>query len=390
MSVVSGLTDARTAPVQESELAIGMQVWRLMHGPAIRAVYRIIPLGREFKNHMRKTIESGTQLAFGISDYDRRFEQELAAYNDVDHVHDLPEIHAYWAKKYLDPKVRAIGVERLTDLYVNYVFEACRATPDKTVLAVSIGAGNCDLEIEIAEAVLNKGVNNFRIDCLDLNSAMLERGRDHAESRDISDQIGFVEADIKSWLVIDHYEVCIANQSLHHFIDLEVLFEKIRAAIRPGGVFITNDMIGRNGHMRWPEALTVVDRIWSEMPDRYKYNHQLKRFETTYDNWDCSTEGFEGIRAQDILPLLMEYFEFDVFLTFSNLIDIFIDRGFGPNFDPNLEEDRAFIDCVAKLDDEMIDAGQISPTHLVAVMRTEPVKNPIYFKHWTPEFCVRA
>ena len=136
----------------------------------------------------------------------------------------------------------------------------------------------------------------------------------------------------------------MAHQSLHHVVALETLFEKTRMAIGDKGVFVVSDIIGRNGHMRWPEAMVEIDKIWAAMPDRYKYNHALKRFEATYENWDCSTEGFEGIRAQDILPLLQQYFSFEMFLGFGNLIDIFVDRAFGHNLDINSEEDKAFID----------------------------------------------
>jgi len=34
--------------------------------------------------------------------------------------------------------------------------------------------------------------------------------------------------------------------------------------------------------------------------------------------WDCSKQGFEGIRAQDILPLLVKKFSFRSFLGFGN------------------------------------------------------------------------
>ena len=52
----------------------------------------------------------------------------------------------------------------------------------------------------------------------------------------------------------------------------------------------------------------------------------VKVIEEQYENWDCSEEGFEGIRAQDILKLLNKNFYFKKFLAYGNLIDIFIDR----------------------------------------------------------------
>ena len=46
------------------------------------------------------------------------------------------------------------------------------------------------------------------------------------------------------------YDAVIANQSLHHVTNLEGLFDAIRHSLHPTGVFVTSDMIGRNGHDR--------------------------------------------------------------------------------------------------------------------------------------------
>jgi 2-polyprenyl-3-methyl-5-hydroxy-6-metoxy-1,4-benzoquinol methylase len=83
------------------------------------------------------------------------------------------------------------------------------------------------------------------------------------------------------------YSVVIAKDTLHHVLGLEHLFDAIQEALEPDGVFLTTDMIGRNGHMRWPEALEIIQGIWKFIPDHYKTNHQLKGVEKEYDNWDC-------------------------------------------------------------------------------------------------------
>jgi ubiquinone/menaquinone biosynthesis C-methylase UbiE len=277
----------------------------------------------------------------------------------------------------------------IEEFYVDYIVSASKKNPDKVTQVISIGSGNCDLEVRLAKLVVQRDVINFRIDCLDLNPHMLQRGRMLAQSEGVRNFLGFIEADVNTWAVKTGYDVCIADQALHHVVDLEVLFDKVHSAIHPQGVFITSDMIGRNGHMRWPEVLTVIDDLWRQMPDRLKYNRQLLRFEKEFDNWDCSKEGFGGIRAQDILPLLIKKFHFEVFLAFGNLIDTFVDRSFGPNFDPENEEDRAFIDRLARMDDDMIEEGTWKPTHLIAAMRTVAAGSTKVYGHWTPEFCVR-
>src|SRR5437763_9862673 len=128
-------------------------------------------------------------------------------------------------------------------------------------------------------------------------------------------------------------------------------------------------MIGRNGHMRWPEALTIVNEYWEELPASYRYDRQRFLQLDGFENWDCAKEGFEGIRAQDILPLLVQRFSFDIFLAFANVIDPFIERSFGPNFSIERDWDRTFVDRVHARDEDALAAGHIKPTHMFAVLR---------------------
>jgi hypothetical protein len=141
--------------------------------------------------------------------------------------------------------------------------------------------------------------------------------------------------------------------------------------------------------MRWPETLRLVRILWSKLPDRYKYNHQLKRLEIEFDNWDCSKEGFEGIRAQDILPLLLERFYFEFFLAWGGVTDVFVDRSFGHNFDPENEWDRRFIDEAHQLNEQTLESGLIKPTQMLAAMTKSPARAIRQYKHLSPQFCVR-
>jgi SAM-dependent methyltransferase len=325
-----------------------------------------------------------------VAGYESRVEYEIEQFRDMVKVHDLPRIFHYWTRNHVSPKLDAIGSGHFARLFVDPIVERCSQDPDKTVGVISIGAGNCDQESRLAATLVGENVENFRIDCLDINGEMLDRGRRMAEELGVGGKLGFIQADINDWDPETGYSVCLGLQSLHHFVELETLFEKVREALSTHGVFLVNDMIGRNGHMRWPEALVYVEHIWHRMPDRYKYNHTTEQSEGEFVNRDCSTSGFEGIRAQDILPLLIEYFHFEVFLAFGNIIDPFVDRVFGPNFDADSDQDRQFIDRVSALDDRLIDEGIVKPTHLIASLRTERVGAVRQYRHWSPEFCVRS
>jgi len=168
----------------------------------------------------------------------------------------------------------------------------------------------------------------------------------------------------------------MADQSLHHVTELESLFGQIRQSLRPDGIFVISDMIGRNGHLRWPAALAIVREFWRKLPPSYRYNRRSGRYEAFFEDADCSTESFEGIRAQDIVPLLEQYFHFHFFLGFGNVIDPFVDRSFGPNFDPESAWDREFIDQVHRRDEAEIAAGRLQPTHMLALLGKEPGASP--------------
>ncbi len=322
-------------------------------------------------------------------EYEARLRQEVDFYQEREIVHDLPEIFHYWSERYCRPKLWAVGIDSIESFFLEPLVERCRHKANGVAKISSIGAGNCDLECSLAFQLRERSLENFRIDCIDLNSQMLERGRSAADALGVATNMTFVEADVNQWSPATSYDACLANHSLHHVLELETLFTTIHRTLQLDGIFLVHDVIGRNGHMRWPEALAYVDEIWAEMPDRYKYNHQLERVEPKYENWDCSKEGFEGIRSQDILPLLLDFFSAEVFVAFGNIIDLFVDRSFGPNLSVARDEDLAFIDFVAELDDRLIDEGTIKPTHMMARLRTEPTNHSRHYRHWTPEYCLR-
>lgn len=306
------------------------------------------------------------------SEYATRMAEEREIFADQVEVHDLPAIFHYWSNRYLRPKFELAGFSHPDAFFANYLERACAEASSSPARFASLGCGNGDTEVRVAAMLVERGVRDFTIDCIDINEAMLERGRQLAAEAKVSMQIRTIVGDFNDWRPSGRYAAIMANQSLHHVVNLEGLFGAVEAALEPAGRFLTSDMIGRNGHMRWPEALAIVQEFWNELPADYRYNVQLKRHEERFENWDCSGEGFEGIRAQDILRLLVDRFDFELFIPYANAIDPFVDRSFGPHFDADSAHDRAFIDRVHARDEAAINAGNITPTHMVAVMRRRP------------------
>ena len=302
-------------------------------------------------------------------DYQLSMSSELKRYERCTNVHDLPDIFHYWSNRHILPKLLARGFSSPDDMFLQSLAKQLALAPGRTNRFVSLGCGNGDLEIKLAKQIRQLGGTDFVLDCLDVNPAMLDRGTAQAAEAGLGGNVNFIRADLNEWDPQTEYNAALAHQSLHHVVNLEHLFTRTRDCLHPDGSFIISDMIGRNGHQRWPEALEIIHEFWRRIPPSFRFNQLYRRYEDLYENYDCSWEGFEGIRSQDILPLLLEYFHFDVFIAYGNVIDPFVDRAFGPNFDSTRQWDRKFIDAVHTRDEAGMAAGSLTPTHMLGVLR---------------------
>jgi SAM-dependent methyltransferase len=324
--------------------------------------------------------------------YDTQKESQIEQYKHVGTIHDLPPIYDYWYGQHIAPKIEqifGIGHTSLSELYASELMPVMQHQDKESYVFASIGAGDASLEADIYREL--KKLTNAEIifECFEISTILIERGKIALENQGIQEQVRLIETDLNFWKSPKIYDGIIAHHSLHHIVELEKVFQEIAQSLSPTSVFVSGDVIGRNGHMRWPEALTLIQSIWQNMTEKYKYNRVTGCTEKQYQNLDCSDEGFEGIRAQDILKLLKKQFNFKKFLGYGNLIDLFIERIFGFNFDPNDPSDRAFIDKINVLNELLIDVGYLKPTYMFATMTIENCSEPLFYKHWTPEFCIR-
>jgi hypothetical protein len=140
--------------------------------------------------------------------------------------------------------------------------------------------------------------------------------------------------------------------------------------------------------MRWHETAIFIRMLWPLLDERKRYHHQHRRVYEVFEDFDCSTEGFEGVRAQDILPLLVKTFSPRRFFATGGVIDPFIDRGFGHGFDMGREDDRRLLEFIADLNDALLDCGQIRPTLMLAHFAAEPAEER-YYRNRTAAACVR-
>lgn len=310
-----------------------------------------------------------------MSTYDERVRAQIAQYSKGVDAQALPDIFHYWANRHLRPKiVELFGVNSIPEFFASPMIELAKDRERIDIL--SIGSGDCNVEIDVAKILRDRIGGRFRIVATELSPLLIKEANAGISNAGLSDLIVCQETDLNNWSCPENgYDAAMTSHSLHHIVELEHVFTEVKKGLRSGGVFAISDMIGRNGHMRWPEALEIMQRFWAILPDSHRYNHILKRLEPEYINYDCSGEGFEGIRAQDILPLLLMHFYPGRFLVTGGLTDVFVDRAFGHNFDKANDFDREFIELVSYINEVLLRMGGITPTLMLAYFHVDPVEN---------------
>jgi 2-polyprenyl-3-methyl-5-hydroxy-6-metoxy-1,4-benzoquinol methylase len=299
--------------------------------------------------------------------YAQKVQEQIAQFQQNIDPLPLTESFHHWSHNFVRPQVLAeFGTGSITDFYAIPFAEHCRKKP--MPFFVSLGSGDASNEIEIGKSLVGRRHTNFKLLCLDLIPEMVAQSNRSIAAAGLSHLIEARVFDVNRDTIDQPADAWMAHQSLHHFLELEKIFDLIASGMTADGSFLTMDMIGRNGHMRWPEVLQFVEAIWRVLPPQKKYNHQTKHTWENFINHDCSCEGFEGIRAQDILPLLTDRFRFTHFLGTGGLIDPFIDRGFCRNYDPKDAGDRLFIETLEALNSALLASGTIKPTIMFARM----------------------
>lgn len=299
---------------------------------------------------------------------------EIIIFNRTARVDDLPPIFHYWSNKYLRPQFEALGFASPKAFMFQKVMSHAKQVSNegRAMRMVSFASGRAELEIEMAAVLSDAGIP-FEVVCVDINKSMAADAKRNIKDKKYASAFSFLVQDVVD---IDFgagtFDVVILNQCLHHFAALEKVFALIKNITKTDGIILTNDVIGRNGHQLWPEVHEHIDTYWSGIPKRLTKDKALGGFRQKYIDLDHSGIGFEGIRAQDVLPLLCQNFYFDSFIVYGALVIPIVDRRFGWNYDCDNEHDLKLIDELAMLEQVLLESGQVKPTQILACMTLEP------------------
>jgi len=140
------------------------------------------------------------------------------------------------------------------------------------------------------------------------------------------------------------FDVVMFVSGLHHVVEIEHVLQTVVELLVPNGEFwIVGEAVGRNGNQLWPEALEAANRIFSRLPERFRRNAFTGNVDSTVPETDFSADSFEGIRSEEIEPLLLRYFNPVEMYRTNCFLWRLVNPVYSRNYDLKKQEDRCIV-----------------------------------------------
>lgn len=232
---------------------------------------------------------------------------------------------------------------------------------------LNLGCGDGCLE---RHAIKLKICRNF--DSLDISPEALRVAKERTEKEGIMD-VNYLVCDTKDLnLKRDKYDVVFAAMSLHHFSNLEEVFDEIKKALKKDSFFIFNEYIGPSQFQWTDKQLEIMNNLIEILPKSLRIDHiQFKTIKKmvrkmTIDEM-TQMDPSEAIRSEEIMPLVEERFKIIERKDYGGTILFWLLHGIIPNFNIADPKDKAIMDLLIYIEKKLIE-GKILPSDFAYVV----------------------
>jgi SAM-dependent methyltransferase len=227
-----------------------------------------------------------------------------------------------------------------------------RAQSGNRVKVLSLCSGAARIEADYAAQV----GTNVEWSLLDINVDLLGLA-----SKQFAPEIklDLIEANVNELSFSgEKWDIILCVSALHHIVELERLMKFCHNSLNEDGEFWSiGEYVGRNGNRLWPDAREEANKLFHQLPKQYRINHHTSELDDDIPDNDYSVGCFEGIRSENIEPLLDRWFHpVDVYRRNCFLWRL-INLTYSDNYDLKSPDDRKWIIRMVNAEVEHFRAG---------------------------------
>jgi ubiquinone/menaquinone biosynthesis C-methylase UbiE len=176
-------------------------------------------------------------------------------------------------------------------------------------LVLSLGCGTATHE----EHLLSRGFAE-RVIAYDMSSEAIAAARRRLDATAWGKSIELRCGDpLADGLPSGGIDVVLVEAAIHHFVQIDSMFELMHRVLKPGGLLIYDEYVGPDHHQHPPELIALLDRVNGCLAESYRRDFESgaprEHVEPTPLDWMLSYDPTEGVHASRILPLTHQYFE---------------------------------------------------------------------------------
>jgi SAM-dependent methyltransferase len=241
--------------------------------------------------------------------------------------------------------------------YIDWLAKRINQINPAEILVPCCGDGHFE------RAVARKGVA-ARFHCLDIADQAVAQARRAA--RDLPNLV-YEVADINTASLSENrYGLCMAVNSLHHVENLEHFFDRLRSALKPGGMIIMTDYVGPS-RLQWSaEVCSMAQPFLDMLPRQYRRTGPTDIYEKVQPpdlQALMKADPSEAVRSADILPALSQRFDVADKIDFGGAIIMPVLMNIIENFPPDDDEARALVRAICRADRDRLLKRQ-APTYI--------------------------
>lgn len=182
----------------------------------------------------------------------------------------------------------------------------------------------------------------------------------------LESKISFIQLDLNTGTFPpnQHFDAILNVAGLHHIQNLEHLIAQCRQVCKPHTVFLNHEFIGPNHHQWTAKQLHYINYIMSILPPDLRRSlsnpgaiHEQKV--SLSMNEMMRIDPTEGVRAQDIIPVMRKHFAISDYKPFGGSILHMLLNDMAGNF--MAPEHAALIELLIFFEESLMDEGVLPP-----------------------------
>jgi ubiquinone/menaquinone biosynthesis C-methylase UbiE len=252
--------------------------------------------------------------------------------------------------------------------YTEYLFDKYfRHSPPKRCLSLGCGGGNLE------RGLLRMGFGEH-FDAIDSSEGSIKLARELAAKEGFGERIHYTVGDINRLrLEENQYDFVIAKMALHHFDNLDHIYEEVRRSLKSNGIFCFNDFIGPTRYQWTDKQLEICNEILQLLPEKYRWSLWEKRVidsigRPTIEDM-LRVDPTEAIRSAEIIPKLTRYFDIIERKDYGGTILHLLFNHIMDNFDTDSEEQATIVNLICWVERRLLREGVMPSDFTFVVAR---------------------